>query len=163
MLVVNAKKEDLEKSRVVASVANVAGINLVECKIGTHNVGEVPTDDEGKDVTVDYGCEGFSLAENICSVFVFLRIKIDDTSNDSEEAVNLYEAYFKYAVEYILPEDPIPDDIRDECLPKFAEINGIYTAWPYMRSLFSTLSAAMGSHAITLPTLKVAVAQEDEA
>lgn len=52
-------------------------------------------------------------------------------------------------VVYGLPEDA--PSFSDEQLDLFAEVNGIYSAWPYIRELVSTSAARLGLSGLVLP------------
>lgn len=58
-----------------------------------------------------------------------------------------------YVVYQIAAKDGI--DLSGEALDQFAEVNGAYNAWPFIRELVSSCAMRLGREGVTLPLLVV--------
>lgn len=79
---------------------------------------------------------------------VFARARFVGLSRD-EETLDIEATY---RIHYRLPEGMVPTQ-RD--VDEFAQHNGLFNAWPYLRELVSSLSARMGLPLPPLPLLRV--------
>lgn len=54
------------------------------------------------------------------------------------------------------------DSIAPELVQDFAELNGIYNAWPYWRELAQNLMARIGLYGIVVPVFRIASDENEE-
>jgi len=78
----------------------------------------------------------------------------DSGENAGEQQVLRASIRVVYALEYSLPEPPIPEFIEKEGFPAFAKLNGPYNAWPYIRQQVHHITSSMGVP-MMLPLLRV--------
>jgi len=62
----------------------------------------------------------------------------------------------EYGASYLLPQAPIPKDVREVGIPAFARLNGPYTCWPYIRHEIHHACLNLGLGYI-LPLLRIEV------
>lgn len=94
---------------------------------------------------------------------VDFHLELTWTSTESGNIDNnaLGHFSFRYVLDYTLPTREMPNEIRENCLPYFVELNGPYHAWPYIRAELQRLTAAMGLQSVILPVLLI-VSNDDE-
>lgn len=76
----------------------------------------------------------------------------DNSTKDEIKDENLAELEIDYRVMYSTPKGEIPENIRNEGFPAFAEITTLIQCWPYLRHLVNHLSSEIGVP-FTLPIL----------
>jgi hypothetical protein len=85
-----------------------------------------------------------------------------ENENENENENELHASIrIVYALEYTLPEPPIPEVIEKEGFPAFAKLNGPYIAWPYIRQQVHHITASMGTP-MMLPLLRVSPESEGD-
>lgn len=82
--------------------------------------------------------------------------KVQPSGEDVAASIDL-----TYGVEYGLPEEQLPDEIKTVGIPAFARLNGLYHCWPYLREEVHKITAAMNVPFI-LPTLQIISDSEKE-
>ncbi|HEY1697865.1 MAG TPA: hypothetical protein VGG39_37145 [Polyangiaceae bacterium] len=60
-----------------------------------------------------------------------------------------------YSLGYDLKVPPPPEELRDTLFDCFAEVNGTYNAWPYLREIVQDVTGRLGIPPITLPVFRV--------
>lgn len=98
---------------------------------------------------------GYRISDpNILTVDVEGRVEIVPGGENKEGKKELLASVVAvYELKYVLPKDPMPKEFKG-LIKDFADINGIYNAWPYFRARIQDLTSDMGIP-FTLPTFRI--------
>ena len=107
-----------------------------------------PSDEELK---LDAECN-FSVNDEGTAVHVIFSYSIDQESEDSSSFDEKFSASVAYELVYAF--DPPLTAEHHEMLNTFAEHNGRFSSWPFLRAYLARVTSEFGLPAITLPLLK---------
>ena len=89
------------------------------------------------------------------NVSVETQIRLHRAGSDPNSTDDQFLAVaLQYHLDYVLSALP-PEESREEFITAFAEVNGPYNAWPYIREIFQTTVSRMGLPALILPLYRV--------
>jgi hypothetical protein len=77
----------------------------------------------------------------------------------SEPEPDVVTLHAEYLLVYAVQGD---EDLPDDALEHFADLNGSYNAWPYWRELVQTVTGRVGLSAIVIPVYRPPVRTLDE-
>lgn len=102
----------------------------------------------------------------IAHVDVKAARQVSGASKHSLSAVSeesLVEIRIELALTYDLLVEAPPNNLRQPLFDAFAEINGIYNAFPYLREHVQSVTTRMGLPPVVLPVYRIPDSDEDEA
>jgi preprotein translocase subunit SecB len=85
----------------------------------------------------------------VFSVRAHLELQVDDETPKKAPFVLIR---LEYELEYRVPSDL---RVTKAELKSFAEVNGVYNAWPYFREAVQTITQRMDLPAVVLPVFRV--------
>ena len=91
-------------------------------------------------------------------IFVIADFKLRAFIKNNKDPVRLIRASFLLAYDF---KDGF-DKYSDEAFKAFAEINGVYNAWPYWREFVQNATVRMGLPSLTIPVWRVFPPSEAE-
>lgn len=165
-LVVRVEKEKLNNVAKVASVASLIDVTLKKLQVANNLPSLSQETQFSCDVRFMHRLESFEISDqNILKASTEARVEYfkdpdDRVSNAPVSEDKLFVLLTViYTASYKLPDNEIPEDIIKDCIPLFAEFNGLYNCWPYLREKIQSLTSEMGVKYI-LPTLNI-IGQEE--
>lgn len=141
---------------VVAQVADLSDIRLESLGCSA------PVD---KDEIVGQDCDlriatgtKYDHDEDSASLIVRVRARVElhelhGAGDKAGRPVVQIKAIFRLT--YQLPENPPPEEMKEELFSSFAAVNGVYNAWPYLRELVQSTTARMGYPGILIPLYRI--------
>ncbi len=150
-ITVKAEKEKLNNAAKVSEVASLDDV-ILQRLVAINNLPYLSSEDKFScEVRFMHRMVGFKIDEqNLLKVSVEARVEFlknpDDVILDKPlpEDKLFALATVVYAASYMLPDDQIPEDIKEDCIPAFAELNGLYNCWPYLREKIQSVTSEMG-------------------
>jgi preprotein translocase subunit SecB len=139
--------QDLEKARSLISVVQLESVRLVQASARAG----IRTPEEAPDVKIflDYSATGSKADDHRFFVLASIEVAVAATPDDKNPAI-LVKA--KFELSYRVPED---FKISKQEIVSFANVNGIYNAWPYFREFVQSSTARMDLPGVVLPVFRV--------
>jgi len=112
-------------------------------------------------VSVDIGkhVHSFAFDETRRTLKVYIgvdvRIGPETAGRANESSRALAKVSVVFALSYQMNVAPPPAEIRDVLFSSFAEINGTYNGWPYIREQIQAITSKMGLPPIVLPVHRI--------
>jgi len=142
---------DLNK---VFSIAQAVNLESVYCReISAKRHLEVTAIPQQAQYAVGYEATGMrDLAAN--QILALIRCSFVATSSTAEPVERIAEIVATLALRYSVPNDTLKG-FSPEAVQDFAEINGVYNAWPYWRELLQNTAARIGLQGVVAPVFRV--------
>jgi hypothetical protein len=120
---------------------------LMFAKRGSYS-GEHPSEGE---LRLEEECK-LSLSEDRSELTVVYHYKVDHESSEKRDSDDTFRASTAYSLVYTF--DPPLCEEHDEALSTFAEHNGRFNSWPFLRAYLARVTGEFGLPPVTLPLLK---------
>jgi len=137
------------------SVVQIVSVLLKRIE-AVNNIFDYPQKDRVNcNVRLRHKTIGYRIVDpNFLSVDIEGRLEIAPGGENKEGEKHLLATIIAvYELKYILPKEPMPKEYEN-WIGDFADINGVYNAWPYFRARMQDLASDMGI-AFTLPTFRI--------
>jgi hypothetical protein len=89
-------------------------------------------------------------------LIVVARLAAEARDAENADARKIAEVSATFALRYAVPADVLAalteDDVRD-----FADMNGLYNAWPYWRELLQSTTGRIGLHGVVAPVFRIPI------
>lgn len=158
-----ALRPDPEKMSAAAAVAG--NVELVNVRLkATHASCEIePRTLKGSILSdLAFDVVGHEIPEaGWLTVEAHLHLGLFKRSGPAKERTSIASFGLNFVAIYRTPEEPMPEKVRN-ALPVFAQLNGIYHCWPYLRCELQRLTSAMGLAPFVLEPLVVRPGGADE-
>ncbi len=134
----------------VSARVEIQNIVLFECRVKQDR--EADLSKENLRITVDVpevGCVADRERKRITVTPAFILAAVRASTPDAAPLFTI-EASFKltYSIKAF-------DDLPDPNLEAFAQVNGVFNAWPYWRELVQSTSAKLGIRPIIVPVFRL--------
>lgn len=149
MSVAKKSKISWELAIKVANRVELKSVKLLNC-----NCKQAPNCPEGEKDVVDKRTSQFEVnkEEKIIGVFIkfFLNAFGKGVEQKNENSFLRIEATFLllYSITSI-------EDLDDRAFSSFAELNGVYNAWPYWREFVQNITSRMQLPTLTIPVFRI--------
>ncbi len=119
----------------------------------------ISSPEEVDEVTVRLATHGEARTTDAGTFDVDAKISLEivPVENDKAEADPVVDISAIFCLSYSLGEDI---EVSDEDLSEFADMNGIFNAWPYFRELIQSAIARMGLPPITMPVYRIGPSED---
>jgi len=139
----------MSRSAIVASKANLADINFIECHFSFQDI-ESDTEDKirmgFKDTEVIVDNE--QITSNL--YFSFIAPTPFEANTTKQVSISAH-------IQLVYQIDNMSDLIEDDVI-LFGKVNGIYNAWPYLREYVRSAVTRLGLPSFDLPLLNIGMA-----
>jgi preprotein translocase subunit SecB len=139
--------QDLQKAQNIISVVQLESVRLVQASART----TIRSPEEAPEVTLFLDYSATASKDEAHSFYVLATVGIALASSPGEKNPPV-SVKAKFELKYRVPESC---EVSKKEITAFANLNGIYNAWPYFREFVQSTTARMDLPSIILPVFRV--------
>ncbi len=147
MITTKVSKEEFFASTFIAKQTSIVCMHPINISV-VNNVFNADMEQDSKiAIQYSYTVIGTEIPEpGLLDVKIGLEVLIDfeDESKAKQDNSPIVKIEIQYLIRYSTPTEPIPEDIKNACLPAFSKISAVIQCWPYLRQLVNQLTSEIG-------------------
>jgi len=160
--------QEMRAAAIVAETAQLTGVRVAGI-IAENRIG-MAAELKSLYSEVGFGLREYTPSENgFLLVQVDIKLLVGSRGLDEfpeKEAADCPEGCARIEVsmvgEYRIPEGPMPENIKNECISAFAANNGLHNCWPYFRQQLQYITSSMGLPPFVLGPLLIRAKKQPE-